>query len=1106
MTLFEWAAPSLTWNVLHICSPPIDDTPPTAGTLTAKWQPLQVLHISWDGFEEPQSRIDGYAVCVGFDAKTCDIQPWTDVGLSATTTLMNVDAPTGSRMYVQLRCTNTQGLSTGVTVPLRMSVGASSIDGLWVRHPVTERFFAMPRFYDSSDTLYLSSPVSDFRIQLDRVMEGVDITGMAWVVADTPAAETVPDDKWIPVGRFKQLKEDPTLPMEFTLDLNGGATPGAMPLPPNGLAFLSFRIMNSLNRDSYRTVPLFLDAAYPVAHSVEFVELTQTGWSTAASSLSLCWDAEFPGAPMHHYEVQITDLESGPVVPLVSYDGSVATDLAAAAETNYTAAIALSSCTVAMGLPLQDGHHYEATVIAVAQSGKRAFMTSNNVSVDTTLPACRAGFSANSLPVEVHQLYSSTDEENVYFSRTYVTSADSVKFMVGCEDMESDMQLVNIAITTKASAVHGGEIEESEHLVLPFTPLEPPLINDERHLQPVVFSDAGVVASLPRRQWLLGVVRAVNGAGTMAVGFAGAVMIDDTAPVLDASNVGIVGPGGHTVFATEEVVYQTNANQLQLSFDDAFLDPDSGISHYLLAYINYDTATGGNWNLLPGPVDALVVLAGEHQTVPSDQTMANITIQHDHDGAVYLAQVVAVNKAGSMTAVAAPRVMVDASPPIAQEVWVEGRYGDASCHSCQVFQADTNLIEVNWATPMSDPESGLKTYTLELVRLPHVTALGDTGATVGYKEVVTDPLRSSWVVAPEPGVLVDGAHYRVRVTAANRAGGKTVVYTNVVTVDVTPPWEVLATETGAAAVVRTAVNADTGKTQTFVPEAEAYTVTMDGSDNQSPVFAYIVSVGSSPGDTNVVDETAVCAGHGECGTFPDCTPNDAACSGSSSAFEVSEEDVADYKGLMLYSTVVALNQAGGATTRTTDGRLIDEDDPSVAAVLDGWGTDDASFVSVNDAQLYTSWLGAEDATTEIVERYVAVTASSSPPTSAGDYTAIPKHVGRHFSVDWASLQSGQRYYVHLRVVDKAGHEAFASSDGALMDFCAPQLEYIRHVIQDAGLQYQNTTQGTVVGNAVDIVAHTDTHAHNCIHHHHQLLQTWRFSGVSLTPKAASTLP
>ena len=144
------------------------------------------------------------------------------------------------------------------------------------------------------------------------------------------------------------------------------------------------------------------------------------------------------------------------------------------------------------------------------------------------------------------------------------------------------------------------------------------------------------------------------------------------------------------------------------------------------------------------------------------------------------------------------------------------------------------------------------------------------------------------------------------------------------------------------------------------------------------------------------------------------------------------------------------------------GRLIDDDDPYVTAVLDGWGLHDASFVSIDDAQLYTSWLGAGDATTAIVGRYVAVTTSPSHPVDTGAYTAVPDDVGTHFSIDWQALQTGERYYVHLRVVDKAGNEAFASSNGALVDYCAPELDYVHHVIREGGLLFQNTSHGECV--------------------------------------------
>ena len=46
VTLFKWALPSKTWRILDICTPPIDNTPPLPGNVSAAWQPFEILQVT----------------------------------------------------------------------------------------------------------------------------------------------------------------------------------------------------------------------------------------------------------------------------------------------------------------------------------------------------------------------------------------------------------------------------------------------------------------------------------------------------------------------------------------------------------------------------------------------------------------------------------------------------------------------------------------------------------------------------------------------------------------------------------------------------------------------------------------------------------------------------------------------------------------------------------------------------------------------------------------------------------------------------------------------------------------------------------------------------
>lgn len=1050
--LFTWALPAKTWRVLELCTPPIDDTPPITGVVDVKWLPFEVLSITWDKFEEPESQIAFYSYCIGSSPGDCKYQDWTDVGRSLSATLLDIYGTTGDPLYVVVRCTNSQGLTSAVVVASEFSAGPSSFDHISIRHPVSDDFVAVGYYQD--DPFYVNATKIEVELQLLDVQPGVNITMLEWGLSTLPAVSDLvsPADngvsptgapQWQPVGRFTQLAEDPASPMQLGIDMN------TFNMTANTTWYLAIRCGNSLNQQATFVVPITYDTETPLPQSAAIVETSATGWSIAPSSLALCWDFDFPQAPVYHFQVQVHDNITGPIRP----PGDA---------TSFVVATTASNCTVVPKLPLQDGRYYFANITAVSNSGHIVSTVSDPAPVDASLALCKAGFTANQ-PVQTPlvPLYPPGDDAFILTPRTYVPSVEAFSFTVGCEDPHSGILDFAYAITINGTYISTNTSSNSG-LVLPFRSFDG-VVNDIHELvnASVADDDSLLQSPLPIHEWLHGVVRATNGANQVASGYCGSVMIDNTPPTLNSSNIAIIDGTATARVSLPQLVYQQSRSVLQADFTDAFADAESGIVRYWLNYKLQDTELSS--------ATAEAILGGaagweESTLVATTATTYNFTDLTLTDGNIVVIGVVAENGAGLLTPAVTPRIMVDGSPPTAFDTWIEDKF-TIDCLECLVFQKSERQLTAYWGPQkLNDPQSTLLAIELVLVRVPNRTAAGNQGTDVeGSTLVLNDVGRTKWIIKPETGSLRQGQHYRVRVTAINKALGRREQYTNVLTVDTSPPAVTTISDNTGNANRQEIVDPITGVAQVFVTAAEEYQIEMNAEDAESPVFAWIVSMGTSPGDTDVMRQTALCAGtdnSSSCGDYPDCTPLDAGCAAGLKTETVKETRVLLFQRRFVYTTVEAVNQAGVSSIATTGGRLIDPDNPTIAAVLDGWGRD-AQYVGTDDGFLYVSWVGVTDNTTAIHKRSYAITESPQPPLDPADYTEVPADVtGTRLAVQM-TLRQGVRYYMHLRVEDKATNWAVGSSSGALVDLCSPVVSAINHVRENQGLAFQNTTRGTV---------------------------------------------
>lgn len=1070
--LFSWSLPAKTWRLLDLCSPPIDDTPPEPGTVTVKWLPWGVLHMAWDGFKEEQSRISNYAYCLGTTPNGCDLAPMRDVGRSVTATVTGVGGIAGDPLYVVVRCTNTQKLATSVTVKTSFAAGASEFQRVAIRNPITDNFVDVSEA--TNVWFFTNATENDFLLQLYPVQDGVNVTGLEWAFVNETSL--LADAVWQPVGRFDQLKQDPSAAFELTVDLqHHGMAQGR-------LQYLVFKAENSLNEVAQVVVRVVLDTVKPLPTNARAVEVTATGWSLSPTSISACWTFFFWAAPVNQFDIRLRDIDTGDVMTVDPVTG----------QPTRTLAVTRYNCALLPRLPLQDGHRYVIQVLARSESGMINSHESDPVPVDSTLAQCEAGFSANVAPTVV-SLYArnATDNEAVtqestsftqHAVRQFVPDVTSLRFAFGCEDRHSGLLDVQYAITTSGTfATRAGS---NTSVILPLQDGSFGVDRFDLRSATVLPSqvDGGV---LPIHSWLFGIVQARNGADAIAAGVAGAVLIDPTPPVLNGSNVAIVDGASEPSFDASVLVYQSSMTQLSVLFEGAFQDQESGITHYEVSHIDLGLHPQGKPSItIPSRATVLQQWNSSSPTTHHVglRTAYNVTSLELEDGHVYVVTVVAFNGAGLRTSAVTGAILVDGSPPPQHGAWVDDRYTDGNCGetgvtACHVYQASLSGLRVWWgqdfntgtskwdvASVVDDPDSGLIHLELGVFRVPNPSDPVDQGTLVSRLSYVPDPARRALWFELHKGVLRHSLHYRVRVTAVNRARLRTDAYTNVITIDTTAPvvhnvTDAFANTNGVLGpTTDVALDTVSGAWQVFAQSVSSYQIQIDAADTESPPYWNVWSIGTSPGDNDVQLDTGVCVGDvdgGSCGDFPECRPVAAGCPLEGPQFvPVKAGTVADFVGMLLFTKVQVYNQAALSTSFVTPGRLVDEDNPIIGAVLDGWERD-AQFVSVDEGKVFVSWIGVEDKTTAVVHRSYAITTTPDAPPAA-EFSPVSDAVDTRAGFNF-TLVHGTRYYVHLRVGDKSGRTAQASSTGALVDFCPPVIEWVRFVDKALNLRFQNTT-------------------------------------------------
>ena len=183
-----------------------------------------------------------------------------------------------------------------------------------------------------------------------------------------------------------------------------------------------------------------------------------------------------------------------------------------------------------------------------------------------------------------------------------------------------------------------------------------------------------------------------------------------------------------------------------------------------------------------------------------------------------------------------------------------------------------------------------------------------------------------------------------------------------------------------------------------------------GNDTREISF-YEYSVGTSPGDTNIVS----------------WTDNGSVTQVTISNFTLTHETI-------YFANIRAQDMAGNISTiQSSDGIMADLYSPTVGFVRDGL-QEDESFTP-SDTSLVANWDGFADTTSGIVRYEYAVGTSPEGSDVTGDWVSAGLNTSISASIE---LEETITYYFSIRAVDQVNNiSSIVSSDGITTDFTGP---------------------------------------------------------------------
>lgn len=405
----------------------------------------------------------------------------------------------------------------------------------------------------------------------------------------------------------------------------------------------------------------------------------------------------------------------------------------------------------------------------------------------------------------------------------------------------------------------------------------------------------------------------------------------------DGITVDTTPPGLPTV---NDGNFSSSATELRVTLDCT--DQESGIAFFECAVGTSPGANNvANWtNVGPGPNIIITGLALTH-------------------GSKYYVSARAVNGAGITGPTAtSDGVIIDTTGPVNVRVWDDGQF---------TYPADR--LHGRWAA--SDPESGIAAFRYCIGTAPGLNDVADWLDVGAATEHTREGL-----------ALASGVTYYITVIAINGGGAESEpVSSDGIRVDLTPPSKPSVTDTGQYWGYKTSIY---GSWQSEDPE--------------SGIAEYMVSVGTSPGATDVADWLSV---------------------GSNTSYTRKGLQLTD--GVIYYINVKARNGAGQwSEVGSSDGVMIDSTPPTTPVVID-----DGDTQAMLD-MLHATW-SSSDPESGIAE-YMYCIGTSPGATDVVPWTSAG--LAQEVTVTGLNLDPVLRYYFSVKARSNSGAwSAVSASDG-----------------------------------------------------------------------------
>lgn len=737
--IWTWALDPITKSVLSICWSAPDRTPPVGAPVGALQADLSTVNAKWEEFEDPDSGVTHYEVCIGGSPGSGNILACHNVMKALSITATDLALPDGRDVVVSVYGYNGDGARTGsFSTPFVADTSAPVIHDLRVLDGRGRWTPATVGAAGAPERLLTHVPTPGFDIRcavvepqppsIERAKVAIGTVAVPPGLvdpADAPAAVASLVD-WQVLGSVDALTSKDTTPRILRVQ----TTPRD---PDSELThdteyFLSFFTLNSMgNAAVTSSIPVYFDATPPtIADAPDgYVTHGPDGNITKYYQYGDVYESYWAGisdpeTDILHYEFKYVEVETG-------------RDMMPWRNVGLSTSIRLEL------QKMQHGFSYRTLIRAWNYAGNTAVFESSAVIVDKTLPVC---------PVAVTDVDPSgtTDDWEATDNLTSITAS------FGCGDPESGIVMYSVGIGTYPGGTD----------VLDYGPIEGFVADESKEIVIAEVTSPSFMAVHATTYFFN--LMAEDGAGWLDVKFSSGVLYDETPPFFTTLRIRD-GDDKRT-----DRAYSGRSNALSATWQWAFADVESDVASYRVGVASSSATAIPDVAALRSVGSAM------------EATVGGLSLAH---GEEYYVVIEAANRVGNTVTALTSGVVIDLTPPVVSSL----RDGNALQHGDvagvdREFQSEVDIAFAEWNA--TDPESGIeRVFVMLREALPPQRVVVDW-LDVGEGSVYGLALNAS------QGPLRHNTRYLIVIRALNGAGAASEKMTNGVLIDTTAPdiWSI----------------------------------------------------------------------------------------------------------------------------------------------------------------------------------------------------------------------------------------------------------------------------------------------------------------------------